>query len=368
MNSFPNSVWQRLERAGLVSGDAPESPEADSPWFVKLLLAASGWLASLFLLGALGVAFGDLFDSRPGLYATGAVLIFLAIVALKKVRNDFFEHSALALSLAGQGLIVLALFQTFNKPDTEFFWALALFQAALSIVVPSYVHRVWSSCIVVVCVFIALQRPELHHLVAGTVMFAVSSVWLNEYLFPNQVDRNTALAYGATLAVGVVATFPMLGIHATALRAAVGVGPADAEWYELPLVGKLLVFLVLLYTVWGVMRRYSLNTRQQRWLVLAAIGLGAMSFNIPGITIGVILMLLGFSGSNGVLTSIGFVALLGFFTSYYYQLEQTLLVKSGVFMALGTSLLVLRFVLPENALDKLSNSRSLETGSQESKT
>ncbi len=346
MNGSAENVWQRLASAGMVDGTPPAIPEPDSPWYVKLLLALSGWLASLLLLIALGMAFNDLFDSQIASLITGAVLIAIAIVALRKVHNDFFEHGALALSLAGQGLMAVGMYQFFNELDAPYFWLIAAFQTVLCFLVPSYVHRVWSACIVVLCVFFALQRPELHHLVAGATMFGVSSVWLNEYLFPNQASRNTAMAYGATIAVGVVAAFPMMGIHVNLLRAAVGVGPADAEWYELPMIGKFLVFLVLLYTVWGIMRHYSLNNRQQRWIVLAAIGLGVLSFNIPGITIGVILMLLGFSASNTVLLAIGFVALLGFFTSYYYQLEQTLLVKSGLFVAFGVGLLLLRFLLP----------------------
>lgn len=350
--SIPNTVWSRLEQAGLVAGEAPAAPEAESPWFVKLLLAISGWLASIFLLGAMGFAFADLFDSEVALFVTGSVFILIAIAALYKIHNDFFEHSALALSLAGQGLITLALYEFLDELDSPFFWAVAVFQTLLCFVVPSYVHRVWSAALVVLSVFFALQRPELHHLVAGATMFGVASVWLSEFQFPKHINRNAAVAYGATIAVGIVAAFPMFGIHATDLRAAVGVGPADAEWYELPMIGKLLVFIVLLYTVGGVMRHYSLSTRQQRWVVLAAIGLGLMSFNIPGITIGVILMLLGFSTSNHVLTGMGFIALLGFFTSYYYQLEQTLLVKSSVFVALGCSLLVLRFVLPKSNADQ----------------
>lgn len=346
--SGANSVWRRLERAGLVAGEAPEVPEADSPWFVKLLLALSGWLASLFLLGALALTLGDVFDSAGASFVTGALFIALAVFALHKIHNDFFEHSALALSLAGQGLVGVGLFHLLERFDTPFFWAVAVFQTVLCFLVPSYVHRVWSACLVVLSVFFALQRPELHHLVAGATMFGVASVWLSEFQFPRHIQRNGAMAYGATLAVGVVAAFPMLGVHVTDLRAAVGVGPADAEWYELPMVGKLLVFVALLYTVGGIMRHYSLSTRQQRWIVLAAMGLGLVSFNVPGITIGVILMLLGFSASNSVLTGIGFVALLGFFSSYYYQLEQTLLVKSGIFVALGFSLLVLRFVLPKS--------------------
>ncbi len=352
MNNGPDSVWQRLESAGIVSGTAPAAPEPESPWFVKLLLAASGWLASLFLLASLGLLFNDLFNSQVALFAVGGVLIFLAVVALKKMQNDFFEHSALAMSLAGQGLVTVGLFQFSDRMDTEFFWMVAVFQTVLCFIVPSYVHRVWSACIVVLSVFFALQRPELHHIVAGASMFGVASVWLNEYTFVNQASRNTAMAYGATIAVFIVAAFPLLGVHITDLRAAIGVTPADAEWYELPMVGKFLVFMVLLYTVWGVMRRYSLNIRQQRWIVLAAIALGIASFNIPGITIGVILLLLGFSGSNNVLTSMGFVTVLVFFGSYYYQLEQTLLVKSGIFASLGLSLLVLRLVLPGNAQDK----------------
>lgn len=356
MNNVPDNVWQRLVSAGMVSGSAPATPEPDSPWFVKLLLAASGWLASLFLLASLALLFKDLFDSQIASLITGGVLITLAAITLEKIHNDFFEHSALALSLAGQGLVAVGLFQFSDQLDTTFFWMVAVFQTILSFVVPSYVHRVWSACIVVLSVFFALQRPELHHLVAGAALFGVASVWMNEYTFPKQVSRNTAMAYGATIAVFVVAAFPLLGVHVTNLRAAIGVGPADAEWYELPMVGKFLVFVVLLYTVGGVMRRYSLNIREQRWVVLAAIALGVASFNVPGITIGVILLLLGFSGSNNVLTSIGFVTVLGFFSSYYYQLEQTLLVKSGIFASLGLSLLVLRFVLPRTAEDKAGSS------------
>lgn len=356
MNRRSDTVWERLEKVGLVSGEPPQVPEPDSPWFVKLLLALSGWLASLFIIVALGLAFSDLFESQTASLITGALLISVATVALRTIQNDFFEHGALALSLAGQALIAVGLYQIWDEFDAPFLWCFAAFQAVLCFVVPSYVHRVWSAAIVVLCVFFALQRPELHHLVAGAVMFGVSSVWLNEFVFPNQVGRNTAMAYGATLAVGVVAAFPMLGMRMTDLRAAVGVGPADAEWYELPMIGKLLVFLALMYTVWGIMRQYSLNMRQQRWVVLAAVGLGAMSFNVPGITIGVILMLLGFSGSNRVLLAIGFVALLGFFTSYYYQLEQTLLVKSGIFVALGISLLLIRFVLPSADARAMSGS------------
>ncbi len=362
MNNTTDNVWQRLESAGMVEGTAPQVPEPESPWYVKLLLALSGWLASLLLLIALGMAFNELFDNQVASLTTGTVLIAIAIIALRTIHNDFFEHGALALSLAGQGLIGAGLFQFFDRLDAPYFWMFAAFQTVLCFLVPSYVHRVWSACIVVLCVYFALQRPELHHLVAGAAMFGVSSVWLNEYLFPNQAGRNTAMAYGATIAVGVVAALPMLGVHVTDFRAAVGVGPADAEWYELPMVGKLLVFVVLLYTVWGIMRRYSLNMRQQRWVVLAAIGLGAISFNVPGITIGVILMLLGFSSSNSVLSAIGFVSLIGFFSSYYYQLEQTLLVKSGIFIALGVSLLVLRFLLPRTDPEKQQTASDLTGG------
>ncbi|MEM7081414.1 MAG: DUF4401 domain-containing protein [Pseudomonadota bacterium] len=346
MSGASNTVWERLERAGMVSGEAPILPEPESPWFVKLLLAVSGWAASLFLLVGIVIVFGNVFDQPAVALTTGLILVALAIIALRTLQNDFFEHSALALSLAGQGLMSIGVYEIMGDFDAPFFWLFAAFQLGLCFVVPSFVHRVWSACIAVLCVFFALQRPELHHLVGGTVMFGVASVWLNEYLFPRHVARNTAIAYGATLAVGLVALFPLLGVRIDDVRAAVGVGPADAEWYELPMVGKALVFFALLYTVWGIMRRYSLNMRQQRWVVLAAIALGALSFNVSGITIGVILLLLGFAASNTVLSGIGFVVLLGFFGIYYYQLEQTLLVKSGIFVALGVSLLLIRWVLP----------------------
>lgn len=41
-------LWQALSQQQLVSGEAPEGAEVNSPWFVKLLLAVAGWLAASF--------------------------------------------------------------------------------------------------------------------------------------------------------------------------------------------------------------------------------------------------------------------------------------------------------------------------------
>ena len=46
------SLWNDLSSQGLVSGDVPSDENIESPWYVRLLIGLSGWIAALFMLGA----------------------------------------------------------------------------------------------------------------------------------------------------------------------------------------------------------------------------------------------------------------------------------------------------------------------------
>ena len=52
-------VWRRLREASLVEGDMPPASEQHTPWFVRVMLGAAGWIGALFLFGFVGVAFSE---------------------------------------------------------------------------------------------------------------------------------------------------------------------------------------------------------------------------------------------------------------------------------------------------------------------
>jgi len=75
MNQADEPVWTSLLEAGLVEGPAPDTTKLETPWYVKVLMAFSGWLAALFLLGFVGTGFLFLVESAPASFIMGALMI-----------------------------------------------------------------------------------------------------------------------------------------------------------------------------------------------------------------------------------------------------------------------------------------------------
>ena len=78
------------------------------PWYIALLLGASGWLAGGFLLVFVAMLFHP--DSAGAAAVSGAVLL-AAAWGLFKVDRDgaFTSQLALALSFAGQCFVLFAM-------------------------------------------------------------------------------------------------------------------------------------------------------------------------------------------------------------------------------------------------------------------
>jgi hypothetical protein len=79
-----------------VTEDAP-----DRPWFVALLQGFAGWLAGIFLLLFIALAFKP--DTTGGLVALGVILLGAAWGLYQAARDAvFLDQLALAISIAGQ--------------------------------------------------------------------------------------------------------------------------------------------------------------------------------------------------------------------------------------------------------------------------
>lgn len=336
-------VWTTLLEGGLVQGSEPETESLEAPWYVKVLLGFSGWLAALFLLGFLAMGFDIIFENRPVTLIMGSMMIGGAFLILRIPKNEFIEHLGLAGSLAGQALVVFAIFDFSNRSE-EIAWLLvALLQVPLAAVMPSFVHRVFSSFVGVFAVSMALIILDLPYVVSGAVLFLSALCWLNEFRYPQHMEKIRAIGYGVVLA--------LLLLQGTALYGYRSMGwlfgryhPAALSWVW---IGEILIGVVTLYVVWHVLQRYK-QTISGRLSILAFLGallLIAVSLEVQGITVGIVIMLLGFSASNRVLLGLGIVSLLFYISSYYYLLDATLLDKSRTLLIVGLTLLTLRLLM-----------------------
>ncbi len=342
MNIEGTKVWDILLRNGIVQGEVPASDELiESPWYIKVLLAISGWLASLFLLGFLGVGFELIFRNAAASVIVGSILIGVAFALLRMPKNEFYEHVALAVSLAGQALIVWAIFDNTHKETS---WILTcIFQLLLALVMPNFIHRVFSSFFAASSLSPALAMSGFPYISGSVIMFAAAWLWLHEFNYKHHMSRQRAIGYGLVLALiqikgSALYRYSLIGLFGTDRKINVLVQP----W-----VGEVLAGAVTLYVVWHILRRLGQGMSSPTAIVamMGTVLLSAASMEAHGITAGMLVLLLGFAGSNLVLMGLGVTSLLFFISSYYYQLHATLLDKSITLLMVGLVLLAARWLL-----------------------
>ncbi len=330
-----------LQNAGLLRLPSEDSPPP-LPWFVQVMRAFSGWLASIFFLLMLGMIFGRLFDSAGAMFFLGGLLVAAAFWLLRNSDHVLFvEHMGLALSLAGQALVTMGLFRWLggNGPYHPLPWlGLALVEALLIAGIPHYLHRIVSSAVFALAVFYGAYTLEAGAVGVALILGAALWLWLHEWDDPRQIFARQAIGYGLSV---------MLLWHA-------GVGYAyDTFWLDRahpglallnrPWVIGLLSELVFLWGVDALTRAVNppLPVRR-RVAVLAAIGLLAiLAIWVPGLIPPVALLIVGFAHSNLTLQGLSVAGLLWVTGRFYYQLHTTLLVKSGLLILMGIVLLVL---------------------------
>ena len=343
MSRQPEQLWMTLLQAGLVQGTAPEPSGLESPWYVKGLLAFSGWLAALFLLGFIAVAFKFIIKSGPISFITGAAMIGGAFAILRIPKNEFFEHLGLAVSLAGQALVVWGIFELTNQNDKLAWMLIAQLQVPLAVVMPNFVHRVFSSFVAAFAFAMALSAMRVPYVFSGIVVFLAAWLWLNEFRYPQHMRKVRAIGYGLVLALIQLKGSVLFGYLGMSWRS----GRNSSELWVQPWMGEVLAGAVTLYVVWQLLQRHgqAISDRLAITALLGTLLLCAVSMEAPGITAGIVIMLLGFAGGNRVLLGLGIVSLLFYMSSYYYLLDATLLAKALTLLIVGLILLAVRWIM-----------------------
>lgn len=337
MSETRESLIAALKQAGLELSPCVESRGEESPWFIKLLLALSGWLASVFLLSFFFAVFSLLDDANAKLLV-GSVLLGLAFVVFKRGGvTEFVEHGTLAISLAGQLLIAFGLAQLMDR-DAHTLWALVLFQGSLAIIMPNFIHRAFSAACAALSFGLAMEEGGMLYLASGLLLIPIAWIWINEFRFPDRIRALRAIGYGLVLGLLVV---QYLSRHFSLF------GQSESTLLLPPWSGELVAGGVLLCLLWSLFQR-AVTAPPLRTMLLsyvAVLVLCLASFQAYGLSMGAIILLLGFAGSNRLLMGLGIVSLLFPISTYYYLLDITLLAKAQTLLLLGILLLATRFIV-----------------------
>lgn len=339
------ALWQRLEADGLVAGEYPPPEAAASPWFVRVMLGVAGWIGAVFLLIFVGLGLKFVMESAGASFVAGLVAC-TAAGALYRARpdSDFATQFGLAVSLAGQGLVLFALAKTLGHHMSTIALSMGLFQAALFIAIPNFVHRVWAAWTAACAIAFALAEWHLQAYAPGLLSVACTWVWLNEFRYAQQGAMLRAGGYGLVLALMGVAGTAAWTTGAWLWRA--GIGRLSGNEYHL-WAGAGLGGIALLWAVRRLLIREGVEPASGTgWRILAAAGILALAtLKAPGLAPATLILLLGHGNGNRVLSGLGVAALLGYLSFYYYSLEATLLHKSALMAATGLALLAARLML-----------------------
>jgi len=336
-------IWESLLKAGIVQDPPPQSRELDTPWYVKVLLALSGWLAALCLFAFFGMLLKSLLFNSAISFIIGSVLIGAAISVLRLHKKEFYEHLAIATSLTGQALVVFAM-TNYLKGSSETVWLLiALLEIALLFVIPNFIHRVFSAYFATVALTFLMLSIGVSFIFSITLVFFTCWLWLNEFRYPQHMKMIQAAGYALLLAINQLNTLALT----TYISFSSKLHQVHPEAWVQPWMSEFPIAIPMLYVVWQQLKRngHRITELFSIMILAATVMINVISMEVGGLNEGILILLLGYAGSNRVILGLGIITLLVNLSSYYYLLETTLLVKSQILFFTGVLLLAARWLL-----------------------
>lgn len=372
-NHDPNQLRTQLQQLGLLAtmendsitdnhGESNNVKSDSTPWFIHLFFGFSGLVSSLFLVGFLTLLLTQIgiFEHAGLQLIIGIVLSAVAFIAFtnkKTQHNTFWQSVALALSAAGQLYIAFAIFSSeFETPlDT---WLLLLFQILTTIIMPNFIYKLCSSTIALGCVAYLLGNYQVPELILGTLALIMTVANLQRcslvQRLPNTwrmvaMDITHALTYTSAL---LLIAFSVYIVQAEYSRDFV----SNMFSYNYILAQGLLI-LASLYATYLILKRYRIAPLTKPSLIIMSIViiLGILSVYVSGLLATSLVIIIAFANSQRVLLGLGIVSLVGYIFWYYYQLDTSLLIKSGSMLIIGLVILLLRELLKRLSAPKAVN-------------
>lgn len=339
------AIWERLRQGGLVEGELPARGEARSPWFVRVMLGIAGWIGAVFLLGFVGVGLAMVVKSPTASWLVGAGACAAVAMLFRANRDgDFSSQFGLAVSLAGQALMVYGLTEWMGRSFAAVALGVAAQQALLFLLLPNFVHRVWTAWTGAYAMSFALADMGLQAFAPAAVTAGFVLVWLKEFDYPARGELLRAGGYG--LALAAVQTAVMHGSLWYGWIAVMG-GRTPSGSVALAWAGAIAAGAVLVGAVLLLLRREQLgqDTGPGKVALVAATVLALASLKAPGVGPAVAILTVGYANGNRVLAGLGIATLIGYLSHYYYALHATLLEKSVLMACAGIGLLAARLAL-----------------------
>lgn len=340
------ACWEHLRESGVVKGELPAASELETSvnqaWYIRVMLGFAGWLGALFLIAFAGIGFD--FVMKHALLAIplgGAGCAVAYVILSLRQGNDFMQQFGLALSMAGQGLVLIGLLKGWEQNMTLIALAMLAFQVVLLIVMPNMIHKFVSGLGIVWALSHLLALHGAAGLSRGVIALLVCAAWCSPlyYRYPKIVRP---FAFALSFALLCFEAFSILSPLAWLVPHRVSGVISHAIW-----IGKGLLSVALLASTILLLRRESvpLSSRLALFSLVSMSAVMLATYFMPGFGAAALMLMIAFAHSNRILTGMSVLAMLGFLSHFYYQMQMNLYDKSLVLAATALSLFLLRSLM-----------------------
>lgn len=298
------------------------TPHDDSPWYMQMVLGIGAWITAIAALAFAWVLMDLVFEiEEPNLaVAIVGAAVFAASLWLlqRRPQGAFTAHAAVAFATAGTLLVAAGI-----GVPAESAWA------AVVATLPFAAAAIWQ------------QRSQLLQflIVSVAVVLVMLAVWDYSYRMVADVPA-VFMPFGAALLLYPPrrdvqpAAFALLIVP----QVLASFEPGWTFWYGWPAKGLFLVLFALLFAI--NLRRLA----DHRTGLLAAAGAAAaavLALLLPtGASAALVVLALAYTLGSRPLAIIGALAEVYFIWRFYWDLQESLLTKSIILMAVGAVLLV----------------------------
>jgi len=350
------ALWQELAARGEVQGEP--AARIRTPWAIRCLMGAAGWLGALFFqLFLLGAVFVAVRENAVAIALTGLAMVALAAVLYRRGGGIALGQFALAVSLSGQGMAIFGVAEAIGGGrviDTMAFWlGIALFEAVLYGLVPNRLHRLLAALGVWIglafALNIALSGADRHTWLAWP--------WSLGWLAPVAcalaawfaVCEARACAAGRHAQLEPAADATMLFALGSALLVTGASHPLAffesvnmARYANIHWIAGGLTCVVLAAFALSECRRLCLGAVTTGAVIAGTIAFGVLMAAAPAVSAGALALGLALRRASLPWLGLGVAAIAAGFIWYYSSLHWTLLAKSATLAGAGILLLACR--------------------------
>jgi hypothetical protein len=286
-------------------------PEPGRPWFVKLLLGFSGWLAGLFGFLFLGFAFKP--EGTFAFTVLGVLVLAGAYALYRLTESPFTEQLALAASIAGHVALAAAFGEATHSAGATAF-AVAVLQVGWVLVAPNRMARLLSTFF-------------------GAVAWAlaVRFAWWGDHLDPS---RHHDIELAPALVAWFVVWTPVAAAAMALLR-------AERRWVAAGLsrLGRPVLAGLLVALCWGTLASEPLQGLEF-WEPEGPLRINGLAlWPLLGAAVSLLALAISHALRSRPLMGAAIAAALLHVLHFYLLLGVSLLAKAAVMAALGALML-----------------------------